>query len=1216
MRQALVFLALLILPAVALPGDEREVLKLHTDWQELLEWRSLGPANMGGRITSIAVNDSDASEYWIATASGGLLHTTNAGITYSHQFDGEGSVSIGAVAVAPSDPKILWLGTGESNPRNSVSYGDGVYRSTDGGETWSHKGLKESFQVGAVAIHPTDPNTVYVGALGRLYGPNPERGLYKTTDGGDSWELVLFVDERTGVIDIDMRPGSPDTLLVATYERERDGFDTNDPSKKWGPGSGLHKTTDGGATWRRISAGLPSSSLGRIGLDYFGTDPQIVFAVVECEKIASLPEDAAYMGVGGVDAEVGARLSNITEGGPAEAADLQVDDIILELGGEYVSGYQEFVKLLRQHRSGETVTVEFVREREVMLAEVTFGARPEGSRERSPYSSGLGGQRENLQDEQGPKGEELGGVFRSDDGGDTWRRINSVNPRPMYYSEIRVDPSDAQRIYVLGTSLYRSEDGGETFTSDGAGRRSRGGSVHVDHHALWIDPSDGRHMILGNDGGVYVTHDRMEQWDHHNHVAIGQFYHVTTDSRSLYRVYGGLQDNGSWGAPNRTRGNTGVVNSDWINVGGGDGFVCRVDPEDPDQIYTESQNGAMGRRNLRTGERGFMRPRAPRGTRYRFNWKTPFQLSSHASRVYYAAGNHVFRSLDRGENLRAFSPDVTFTDRGSGTALCESPLDPDLLYVGTDDGALWCTRDGGASWIDLFDPYAAEDDDAPQRRLQVLAQLLRELDADGDGSVLAEEVPEGLTEVFDRADADGDGVLDVAERAELLDEDPPEPAGNDGPPVGVWSGEVKGEELAEGEDAFTLTLRRDEEGDLAGELSSAAGEGPVASLVFDAESGVLTFSFASDMGEFEIVADVSETGMTGTVASAAVGILEFEAEREESEAEARAAKARDVAERERKRAIKKREEAGPSIGELLPRRMWVSSLEASRHEEGRVYACFDGHRSDDDRPWLVVSEDQGRSWRCLSEDLPRGSSRVLREDRVNPDLLYLGTEFHLWVSIDRGESWARVAGLPTVAVHEVAQHPSAGEIVVGTHGRSLWAADVTFLRQLTAEHLDEEFHLFEPADAVVWRSEASHGSSGLRRFVGENPEQGMALIYHLSSKARSISLTVTGLGGDVVRELEAQGGRGPHRVLWDLRGGASEGNGRRRRAQLQPGRFRIVLEVDGDRQTRDVEVLRDPGFPPAGGVLEEESRFEAPAADGLGEELRAAQGVREPGLGP
>src|SRR5262249_27302981 len=259
---------------------------LPANWVKTLSWRGIGPANMSGRIVDLAVYEADPSTYWVATASGGLLKTTNNGVTFEHQFDKEATVSLGAVAVAPSDPNIVWVGTGEYSPRNSVSYGDGVYKSTDGGKTWKNMGLKKSFQTGKIAIHPRDPNTVYVGALGRLYGPNEERGLFKTTNGGASWDKILYVDDKTGVIDLRMHPTDPETLLVATYERERDLYDTNDPSKKWGSGSGLHKTTDGGRTWKKLSQGLPTDQkFGRIGIDYYRKNPNTVFIILESEKI-------------------------------------------------------------------------------------------------------------------------------------------------------------------------------------------------------------------------------------------------------------------------------------------------------------------------------------------------------------------------------------------------------------------------------------------------------------------------------------------------------------------------------------------------------------------------------------------------------------------------------------------------------------------------------------------------------------------------------------------------------------------------------------------------------------------------------------------------------------------------------------------------------------------------------------------------------------------
>ena len=299
-----------------------------------------------------------------------------------------------------------------------------------------------------------------------------------------------------------------------------------------------------------------------------------------------------------------------------------------------------------KRQAGQTLKLVVSRDRKPVDITIDLEKRPQAQgrngnrrRTRSPFTGTLGGQAANLQGQQGENEQEYGGVYLSQDGGESWKRINTLNPRPMYYSQVRIDPTDLQNMYVLGTSLYRSTDGGETFTGDG------GRGVHVDHHALWIDPADSRHMILGNDGGIYVTYDRMDNWDHHNHAAIGQFYHAGIGSRLNYRVYGGMQDNGSWGGPSRVSNDSGSTNTDWFRVGGGDGFVTLVDPDDPDQIYFESQNGGMGRNNLRTGERGFIRPRPPRGTRYRFNWKTPFTLSPHNSKIHYSAGNFVFSIL-------------------------------------------------------------------------------------------------------------------------------------------------------------------------------------------------------------------------------------------------------------------------------------------------------------------------------------------------------------------------------------------------------------------------------------------------------------------------------------------------------------------------------------------------------------------------------------------
>jgi photosystem II stability/assembly factor-like uncharacterized protein len=1143
---------------------------LNPDWVKALQWRPIGPASMGGRITAISVCETDPITYWVATASGGLLKTVNNGITFEHQFDHEATVSIGDVCVAPSDKNVVWVGTGENNPRNSVSYGDGVYKSTDGGKTWKNMGLRHSFQIGKIIVHPKNPDVVYVGALGRLYGPGEERGLFKTTDGGQSWRRALFVDDRTGIIDMRMNPADPETLIVATWERQRDEFDAfferADGGDQYGPikthaaGTALYKTTDGGASFKKLTQGLPTAKMGRIGLDWYAKDPHEVFAIIDTEKSGT--GSVVYAGLQAEDAPGGAKLTQVTADQPAAKAGLKAGDVVTAVEGKPVKGYADLQNEVLDRKVGDVVKLTAKRGDEQKEYSVTLGTRPAGGgqggqlltagfrgedvedgirvtqvmneeaqkaglkdgdlitaiegkpatgffetfRELSqsrqvgdkikvtvsrgaqkkdielalapggfggrggagggggrggagrggaaarPYGSGLGGQRENIQDQQGREGIQTGGLFKSTDFGETWTRINSINPRPMYFSQIRVDPSDDKYLYILGVSMARSTDGGKTFQQGG----SRG--VHADEHALWIDPKDGRHMLIGCDGGYYVTYDRGANWDHLNTMALGQFYHVDVDPRRNYRVYGGLQDNGSWGGPSMSRTGTGPINEDWFSVGGGDGFVCRVDRNDPDVIYSESQGGAMQRINLRTGETARIRPadsagpgrggagagqgQKPQGEQgeekpakpqqgqrqqHRFNWNTPFILSSHNSRIFYCAGEYVFRSLDRGNDLQIISPEITATKKGSGTALAESPRNANVLWAGTDDGALWVTRDGGKEWKNV----------------------------------------------------------------------------------------------------------------------------------------------AKNVG--------------------------------------------------------------------LPKPFWVASIEPSRYVEGRCYVAFDAHRSDDDNPWIYVTEDFGQTWKPLRANLPVGSSRVLREDIQNPELLYLGTEFAVWASLDRGKSWTKINNnLPTVAVHELCQHPTSGEIAAATHGRSIWICDVSALRQMTPEVLAAGAYLYKPTSAVRWTREPRHAGTN-RRFVGKNPDSGAAIYYSLAKKPEKIGLKVVDIDGKTVRELTVSGEPGLHRIVWDLSRGTGAGGGRGGRGgpagggggrggagggaggaqpttppagegteqseqpagrgagggffaarQVSPGAYRLVLTVDGKELSQVVRVEPDPDTP--AGLLAEEGR--------------------------
>ncbi len=968
-----------------LRAAQPQEIALPAAWLKPLTWRCIGPANMGGRITALAVCESDPTTYWIATASGGLLKTTNNGVTFAHQFDHEATVSIGDVCVAPSNKDIVWVGTGEANPRNSVSYGDGVYKSTDGGKTWKNMGLKRSFQIGKILIHPKDPNIVYVGALGRLYGANEERGLFKTTDGGQTWQKVLFVDDKTGVIDMRMHPGDPEILLAATYERLRDGYDYNDPATKFGDGSGLYHTLDGGKHWRKITHGLPTCKLGRIGLDWYRKDPRMVYAVVESERIGGAPHvvaRVAYLGIQGENAEEGARITQVSPNSPAERAGLKIDDVIYGLNDKAIESYSDLLEEIPRHKGGDRIKLHLRRGQEQKEVDVTLAGRkqtPDGGG-MPPFLDRLGSQTANVQDKQQPDGFQYGGVYQSSDEGETWTRLNSLNPRPMYFSQIRVDPNDNRNLYVLGISLHRSQDGGKTFDADG----SKG--AHGDHHALWIDPRDSRHMVLGNDGGTYVTYDRMATWDQLNQMAIGQFYHVAVDTRRAYRVYGGLQDNGSWGGPSQTHSLTGPINEDWVRVGGADGFMCRVDSTDPDLVYSTAQYGALRRTNLRTGVGETIR--YGRGRRYRFNWNTPFLLSHRNPRIYYCAGNVVFRSLDRGNDLRIISPDITATERGSASALAESPKNSDVLYVGTDDGYLWVTRNGGQEWTNIT----------------------------------------------------------------------------------------------------------------------------------------------------------------------------------------------------------------KNVG--LPGQRWVASIEPSRFEEGRAFVVFDGHRSDDDEPYVFVTEDFGKTWKSLRGNLPWGSTRVLREDLDNPNLLYLGTEFGAWCSLDRGQTWNRLnTNLPTVAVHEFAQHPTAGEIVAATHGRSLWILDVSALRQLTPPALQADAQLYRPMTAVRWRLEPSRGRTN-RRFIGENPPVGAALYYSLTHKVNKASLKVLDIDGRLVRELKVETTPGLHKTVWNLtrvperrEGGPGAGRGPRAEQEglpVAPGTYLVILTVEGTEYKQSLHVEGEPAASNAAVVEEDD----------------------------
>ncbi len=556
---------------------------------------------MGGRIMDIAVYGPRPQLFYVATASGGLWKTENAGTTVKPVFQNETSISLGAVAVSQKDPNLVWVGSGEGSSRNSTAWGDGVYKSTDGGATWKNMGLKETMHIARVVIDSRDDNTIYVGALGRLWGPSADRGVYKSTDGGKTWDHVLKVDDTTGVAELIQNPKKPNELLCAMWTRQRKAYDFT----SGGPNSALYRSTDSGKTWKKITKGLPAGPLGRIGLSYHHADPTHVVATVEYSV--------------------------------KEAAE--------RAGATQMNG---------------------------------------------------------------------GGTYISTDGGESWQRQTGLNPRPFYFSQPHWDPVDKNRIYVCGVSLHVSDDMGKTF-------RTLNASIHADNHALWIDPKDNQTMVVGNDGGVYVSRDRALKWQHINNIVASQFYAVAFDNRKPYWVYGGLQDNGSWGYPTQNaRG--GVSWFDAYNIGGGDGFHVQVDPNDWTTLYSESQGGAVGRIDQKNGTQRSIRPRNATGEPpLRFNWSTPIYLSPHNSTTVFVGANRLFKSVNRGDTWKAISPDLTTNDpekqkpgvnsvtpENTGAerhctiiTISESPTKPGLIWVGTDDGLVWVTQDDGVNWTNV-----------------------------------------------------------------------------------------------------------------------------------------------------------------------------------------------------------------------------------------------------------------------------------------------------------------------------------------------------------------------------------------------------------------------------------------------------------------------------------------------------------------------------------
>jgi photosystem II stability/assembly factor-like uncharacterized protein len=589
-RSVWVLLLLLVLPLAAAEKSETDENPFAD-----LKLRGIGPAITSGRISDFAFHPDQKQQFYVATASGNLWKTTNNTITWEPIFDNEGSYAIGCVEIDPSNPLTLWVGTGENNAQRSVAYGDGVYKSVDGGKSWTNRGLADSGHISQIWIHPENPDVVLVAAQGPLWNDGGDRGLFKTTDGGTSWEPLLEIDAHTGINEFVVDPRDPDTIVASSYQRRRHVW----VLINGGPGSGIHKTTDGGKTWKRVESELPKDHMGRIGLAGAPSAPGTLYAIIEAN-------------------------------------------------------------------------------------------------------------------------EEEKGVYRSTDFGDNWeKRSDHMTTSPQYYNELVVDPKTPDRLYSLNTFADVSEDGGKTWSHLSLKFR------HVDDHALWIDPDNTAHLYIGGDGGIYESWDRGQTWRHVRNQSIAQFYRIGLDeAEPFYNVCGGTQDNNSLCAPSRTTVVHGITNADWTQVLGGDGYKPQIDPTDPNIIYAQYQYGGLARYDRRTREIVYIVPHPGEDeNQYKWNWNTPLLISPHdPHRLYYAA-ERMFRSDDRGDSWRAISPDLTRQlDRnelevmgrvwgpdtiakndstsmyGSIIGISESTRQEGLIYVGTDDGLLSVTEDGGDNW--------------------------------------------------------------------------------------------------------------------------------------------------------------------------------------------------------------------------------------------------------------------------------------------------------------------------------------------------------------------------------------------------------------------------------------------------------------------------------------------------------------------------------------
>jgi photosystem II stability/assembly factor-like uncharacterized protein len=805
-----------------------------------IPFRNIGPTQMNGRVVDIAVNPADPTEFYVAYASGGLWHTTNNGLSFEPIFEKEEVYSIGDIAVSWLKNRTIWVGTGEANSSRSSYSGNGVYKSADNGKTWQYLGLPESHHIGEIILHPSNPDIAWVAAMGHLYSPNKERGVYKTTDGGKTWKQTLGIDENTGVAEMDINLQNPDELYACAWYRTRRAWDF-EPA---GATSGIYKSTDGGDTWKLLTAagsGFPAgATMGRSGVAVYQKNPQIVYAVVD--NNATKPDTATKK----IDTSkyVVEDLKNISKENFAKLDDKKLDTFLLK---------NDFPKKYTAAGLKDLIAGDKLKPTDVydwLIADDGF------------QNAGIYGCE----------------IYRSDDGGQHWHKTNIKDIRVFssygyYFGKIYVSPTDENKVITFGTSIILSTDGGKTFEAVDKN------NTHGDWHSCWINPLRDDHWIAGNDGGCNITYDNGKKWFKATSIPVAQFYNITTDNATPYNIYGGLQDNGTWMGASKTPGSGSDFSFaeekepepdeyEWKPIGGGDGMQVQVDTRDNKTAYNGFQFGYYFRVNTDGAKEPlFIHPMHDLGeSKLRYNWQTPIWLSRHNQDVFYYGANKFYRSLDKAENMTALSGDLTNGKKpgkvpyGTFTSIHESPLRFGLIYIGTDDGNIQLSKDGGYSWA--------------------LVNINKSLP----------KIPAGL---------------------------------------------------------------------------------------------------------------------------------------------------------------------------------WVSRVTASQYKEGRVYAALNGYRYDNFAAYLFVSDDYGTTWKQLGMDLPAEPLNVVKEDPKKENIIYVGSDNGLYASFDMGKTFTTIGNLPRVPVHDIAIQVRDNELVVGTHGRSIYITQLdsvhkVYDKMIKAQQMKAALRIFDP----------------------------------------------------------------------------------------------------------------------------------------------------------